>query len=112
MTRRALVFLLAAFLCTPAFAQAPKTSKKAVEKRLKAVEKEKVSPAIEQAIHALNAASGFAQAAVSPDGKKVAWVEELHDKNGPESGNSAILATTIDGITPARKITAASAQRA
>jgi len=114
MTRRAFYFSLAAILLYSSFAaaQEKKASKQAVEKRLKAVEKEKVSPAIEQAIRALNTASGFAQAAVSPDGKKVAWVEELHDKNGAESGNSAILATTIDGKTPARKITAASAPRA
>src|SRR5258705_1158386 len=111
MTRRALVFLLAAFLCTPAFAQAPKTSKKAVEKRLKDVEKDKVSPAIEQAIHSLNAASGFTQAAVSPDGRKVAWVKELRDKNGTDTGKSAIFVTAIDGQAPVRKITAASAPR-
>jgi len=113
MTRRALVFVLSGFLlCTPAFAQTPKTSKQAVEKRLKDVEKDKVSPAIEQAIHSLNAASGFTQAAVSPDGKKVAWVEELRDKDATDTGNSAIFATTIDGKAPVRRITAASGPRA
>jgi dipeptidyl aminopeptidase/acylaminoacyl peptidase len=112
MTRRALVFLLAGFLCTPAFAQTPKTSKQAVEKRLKDVEKDKGSPAIEQAIHSLNAASGFTQAAVSPDGKKVVWVKELRDKNGTDTGNSAIFVTAIDGKAPVREITAASAARA
>jgi len=114
MIRRALYFFLATILLylSSAIAQEKKTSKQAVEKRLKAVEKEKVSPGIEQAIHALNAASGFEQAAVSPDGKKVAWVERLRDKNGAESGNSTIFATTIDGKTPVRKITAASVPRA
>src|SRR6266404_6805632 len=110
MMRRAFCFLAAVVLLAPiaAISQEKKTSKQAVDKRLKAVEKEKVSPAIEQAIHALNTASRFAQAAVSPDGKKVAWVEELRDKNGAESGNSAIFTTTIDGKGPARKITASS----
>jgi dipeptidyl aminopeptidase/acylaminoacyl peptidase len=108
MTRRAfLFFLLAGFLAsTPVLPQEKNTSKQAVEKRLRDVEKEKVSPAIEQAIHSLDAASGFSQAVVSPDGKKVAWVEELRDKNGAESGNAAIFTTTIDGKAPARKITA------
>ena len=110
MTRRAFpVLLLAGLLAsTPALSQEKKTSRQAVEKRLHDVEKEKVSPAIEQAIHSLAAASGFTQAVVSPDGKKVAWVEELRDKNGAESGNSAIFTTTIDGKGPARKITATS----
>jgi dipeptidyl aminopeptidase/acylaminoacyl peptidase len=108
MTRRAfLFFLLAGFLVsTPALSQEKKTSKQAVEKRLRDVQKEKVSPAIEQAIHSLAAAGGFTQAVVSPDGKKIAWVEELRDKNGAESGNAAIFTTTIDGKAPARKITA------
>jgi dipeptidyl aminopeptidase/acylaminoacyl peptidase len=114
MMRRAFCFLAAVvFLAsTPAISQEKKTSKQAVEKRLKAVEKEKVSPAIEEAIHALNAASAFDQAAVSRDGKKVAWVEELRDKNGADRGNSAIFATTIGGKSAVRKITAATAPHA
>ncbi len=108
MKRRAFpILFLAGFLAaTPALSQEKKTSKQAVEQRLHDVEKEKVSPAIEQAIHSLAAASGFTQAVVSPDGKKVAWVEELRDKSGAESGNSAIFTTTIDGKGPARQITA------
>jgi dipeptidyl aminopeptidase/acylaminoacyl peptidase len=114
MMRRAFCFLAAVvFLAsTPAISQEKKTTKQAVEKRLKAVEKEKVSPAIEEAIHALNAASAFDQAAVSPDGKKVAWVEELRDKNGADRGNSAIFATTIGGKSAVRKIAAATAPHA
>jgi len=114
MMRRAFCFLAAVVLLAPiaAISQEKKTSKQAVEKRLKAVETERVSPAIEEAIHALNAASGFDQAAVSPDGKKVAWVEEFRDKNGADSGYSGIFATAIDHKTPVRKITAASVPRA
>jgi len=110
MKRRAFPLLLVAAVLasTPALSQEKKTSRQAVEKRLHDVEKEKVSPAIEQAIRSLAAASGFTQAVVSPDGKKVAWVEQLRGKNGAESGNSAIFATTIDGKGPARKITASS----
>ena len=114
MMRRAFCFLLFAgfFVATPASSQDQQTSKQAVEKRLKAVEKEKVSPAIEQAIRALNAASSFDQTALSPDGKKAAWVEKIREKEGVESGNSAIFVTTVDGKAPVRKITAAVSPRA
>src|SRR5882757_5438237 len=110
MMRRAFCFLAAVALLAPlaAISQEKKASTQAVEKRLKAVEKEKVSPAIEQAIHALSAASGFEQAAVSPDGKKVAWVEAFRDKNGADSGYSGIFTTTIDGQALPGKITISS----
>jgi len=104
------VFLLAAIVCfSPTPAQETKTSKQAVEKRLRDVQKEKSSLTVEKAIQALAAAGSFGQVAISPDGKNVAWVEELRDKSGAETGNSAILASTIDGKVPTRKITASSA---
>ena len=108
MIRRLLCLVLASvFLAgTPALAQERKTSKQAVERRLRDVEKNRVSPAIEQAIHALGSVRTFAQAAVSPDGEQVAWVENLRDKSGADSGNSAIFVAAIDGKTPARKISA------
>jgi dipeptidyl aminopeptidase/acylaminoacyl peptidase len=110
MTRRAIVFFLTAgfILSTPAFAQQRKTSEQAVDKRLKDLQKHNLSPAIEQAIDSLGAANHFAQAAISPDGKRVAWVEKLRDKNGADSGNSAILVTDINGKAPAQKISASS----
>jgi dipeptidyl aminopeptidase/acylaminoacyl peptidase len=99
-----LCFAIAQFFT--AGAQEKETSKQAVEKRLRDVQKEKSSLAVEKAIEALAAAGSFGQVALSPDGKKVAWVEELRGKNGAETGNSAILATTVDGKAPPRKITA------
>ncbi len=88
------------------------TSKQAVEKRLNDVEKEKVSPAIEQAIKSVNAAASFNQVALSPNGKRVAWVEALRGKSGADSGNSAIFVRALDGKTPARKVTASASPRA
>src|SRR5205807_3966834 len=65
------------------------------------------SPAIAQAIHAIGAATSFAQVAISPDGKKVAWVEELRGKNGNDSGNSAIYLKGLHSDeAPARVTTA------
>ncbi|HSC44331.1 MAG TPA: hypothetical protein VLC94_00810, partial [Candidatus Acidoferrum sp.] len=89
------------------YAQQPDTSKQSVEKRLRDVQKDKGSLTVEKAIGELAGASSFGQVAVSPDGKKVAWVENLRDKSGMETGKSAIVATTIDGKAPLRKITAA-----
>src|SRR2546429_6683856 len=111
MIRRSFCFLIAAaFLAsTPAIAQEKQTSKQAVEKRLKKVEKDEASPAIAQAIHAIGAATSFSQVAISPDGKKIAWVEELRGKNGNDSGNSAIFVSMLDDKSAARKITASSA---
>ena len=87
-------------------AQEKEASKQAVEKRLRDVEKEKYSLSLEKAIAALAEAGSFGQVALSPDGKKVAWVEELRDARGVETGRSAILAAPIDGKAPARRITA------
>jgi len=110
MKRRALALLLFAAVAgwVPAVAQEKETSKQAVEKRLRDVQKEKSSLSVEKAIEALSVASSFGQVAISPDEKRVAWVERLRDKGGAETGNSAIYATTIDGKAPARKITASS----
>jgi hypothetical protein len=99
MKRRALALLLFAAVAgwVPlAVGQEKETSKLAVEKRLRDVQKEKSSLSVEKAIQALAAAGSFGQVAISPDGKKVAWVEELGDASGTETGNSAILAASID----------------
>jgi dipeptidyl aminopeptidase/acylaminoacyl peptidase len=85
------------------------SSKQSVEKRLRDVQKEKSSLTVEKALDALAAASSFGQVAVSPDGKKLAWVEKLHDKNGLATGNSAIFATTADGKAAVLRIAASSA---
>jgi dipeptidyl aminopeptidase/acylaminoacyl peptidase len=103
------LFLVAGiFAVTAVPGQTQQTSKQAVERRLKKIEENQDSQAIERVIHALGAASGFLQVALSPDGQTVAWVEELHDQTGADSGNSAIYARTLDSKVPARKITASS----
>src|SRR5215471_6225098 len=99
-----LCFAVAGFFT--AGAQERATSKQAVEKRLRDVQKEKSSLSVEKAIEALAAAGSFGQVAISPDGKKVAWVEELRHRRGTETGNSANLVTTTDGKASTRRITA------
>ena len=97
---------LAAVTASP---QEKDTSKKSVEKRLRDIQNEKPSLTVEKAIEALAAARSFGQVALSPDGKKIAWVEKLRNQEGTETGNSAIFASSADGKTPARQITASPA---
>lgn len=58
-------------------------------------------------IHTLFAAKTFDQAAISPDGKQVAWVERLVDNNGVPNGASAIYVTDINSAKTPHRITAA-----
>jgi len=60
----------------------------------------KVKPALASAIRTLFDANTFAQTAISPDGNRVAWVENTAE------GNSAIYVASISG-TNARRVTAA-----
>src|SRR5262249_35435101 len=98
-----------AFASAALGAQEPQNSKQAVEKRLKKTQKEGSSLVVERAIQSLSAANRFAQVAISPDGKKVAWVEEWRDREGGETGNSTIWASTADGKAAARKISVGAA---
>lgn len=69
----------------------------------------KPSPAVEQAIRAMSGAHEISEAAISPDGRRVAWVESLTEKNGAPSSNSAIyVADRKSGAAPQR-VTASSA---
>src|SRR5712692_8753219 len=51
----------------------------------------------------------FEQAAISPDGKKVAWVETLIGKNGAPSGNTAIYWAEAKAGAAPHRITAGGA---
>jgi dipeptidyl aminopeptidase/acylaminoacyl peptidase len=81
-------------------------STKTVEKRLKAEEKPKPVEPLDDAMKAIFGAHRFEQAAISPDGKQVAWVETLIGKDGAPDGNTAIYFASSDGQSPVRKITA------
>src|SRR6202790_3788633 len=80
-------------------------TKQAVEARLKAAEHAKPTDAtgpIHDVEKTLFATRRFEQAAISPDGKRVAWVETLIGKNGAPSGNTAIYFSQIEAKTPRR----------
>lgn len=60
----------------------------------------KVKPALASAIHTLFAANTFAQVAISPDGKRVAWVENIAE------GSSSIYVSLLSGAD-VRRVSAA-----
>ncbi len=59
-----------------------------------------VKPAFENAIRTLFSGKTFPQAAISPDGKQVAWVES------DEAGGHAIYVAAVTGTSSPRRITA------
>src|SRR5580692_2272300 len=95
-----------------AFAQetpAPKTSgtKQSAEARLAAAAKPKAAGPAQDVINTLSATHRFEQAAISPDGKKVAWVEDIITKRGVATGDTVIYVADAEAKNPPKRITAA-----
>ena len=88
--------------------QATSGSKKSAEARLAAEAKPKASGAAQDIINTLSATHRFEQTAVSPDGKKVAWVEDVITKKGVATGDTVIYVAEIDAKTktPPKRVSA------
>jgi dipeptidyl aminopeptidase/acylaminoacyl peptidase len=95
---------LAFSLTKPAFPQDKTGTKQDVEKRLKAVQKPQAGTPLESVINTLFATHTFQQAAISPDGSSVAWVEDVHSKTGTISGSTVIYVKNLKGSAPPRRI--------
>ena len=87
-------------------AQQPPKSQKAVEHRLRKIEKPQTNNAVDDVLRALNSARQFEQVAISPDGKLLAWVEAVPGKNGTVTNNTAIYLSSADGKASPRHVTA------
>ena len=61
---------------------------------------------IDDALDSLFAVHTFKQVAISPDGKRVAWVESLRGKNQEPTGNSAIYVATLGSSEQPRRVSA------
>ena len=72
-------------------AQETSGTKQSAEARLAAAAKPKASATAQEVVNTLSATHRFEQAAISPDGKKVAWVEDILGKNGAPSGATRIF---------------------
>src|SRR6267142_2272868 len=62
---------------------------------------------VDEVVNTLFATRRFEQTAISPDGKKIAWVETLVGKDGAPDGNTAIYITDRDTSAAPKRITAA-----
>jgi dipeptidyl aminopeptidase/acylaminoacyl peptidase len=69
--------------------------------------KPKTSSPLDTVIDALYAAHTFEQASISPDGKKIAWVETLVGKDGAPDGNTAIYLTGLQSNEGPARVSAA-----
>jgi dipeptidyl aminopeptidase/acylaminoacyl peptidase len=85
-------------------ARAKPGTKQAVEARLKAAEHAKPTEPIHEVEKTLFATRRFEQAVISPDGKRVAWVETLIiGKDGAPSGNTAIYVSRVEAKAPPKR---------
>jgi dipeptidyl aminopeptidase/acylaminoacyl peptidase len=75
-----------------------------VEKRLKAAQKPRGVTPLDNVLSTLFATHNFKQAAISPDGNSVAWVEEVHSKNGVISGSTVIYVKNLKSGAPPKRI--------
>jgi dipeptidyl aminopeptidase/acylaminoacyl peptidase len=88
-------------------AQAKNAAKPAVTAHPRPAHEPKPSSPLDSVIDALYAAHTFEQAAISPDGKKLAWVETLVGKDGAPDGSSAIYVTDREASAAPKRVTAA-----
>jgi dipeptidyl aminopeptidase/acylaminoacyl peptidase len=63
-------------------------------------------PAHDAAVDAMFGVLDFQQAEISPDGKRIAWVESLPGAGGAPSSNSAIYVADLSAPTTKKRITA------
>jgi dipeptidyl aminopeptidase/acylaminoacyl peptidase len=66
----------------------------------------KSNPALDDAMRAMFGVRAFEQAAISPDGKNVAWVESLPGPGNAPSSSSAIYVESTNAGSVARRMTA------
>ena len=82
-------------------------TQRSAEARLAAGAKPKASGRAEDVINTLSATHRFEQAAISPDGKKVAWVEDVITKRGVSTGDTVIYVAELASKNPPKRISAA-----
>ncbi len=97
---------LAFLVASRSLAQEKPGTTQDVEKRLKAGQKPPASTSLDNVLKTLFAAHTFQQAAISPDGNSIAWVEDVHSKNGVVSGSTVIYVKNLKSVAPQRRISA------
>src|SRR5690349_17528781 len=106
--RRLFGFAVVIALC-PAFffGQEKMGTRQDVEKRLNSTANPKSNTALDNVVKTLFAAHTFEEVALSPDGKKIAWVEAVHTKTSSvPAGATVIYVKTLESKAPAKRISA------
>jgi dipeptidyl aminopeptidase/acylaminoacyl peptidase len=65
-------------------------------------------PSVDGVINSLLARRDFGSVAISPDGKRVAWVEKLHERSGAATPNSVIQVEDLEPPSPPHRVSAGS----
>jgi len=91
------------------FAQQKQSAQPPVKTRSK--EAPKPASPLDSVIDALYAAHRFEQTAISPDGKKIAWVETLVGQDGSPDGNTAIYLAELQSSEGATRVSASTKRR-
>ncbi|MGB6597383.1 MAG: hypothetical protein WBE70_09690, partial [Candidatus Acidiferrum sp.] len=108
LSRLALAAASLVILCAPLriSAQATAGTKQSAETRLAAAANPRPSGPAQDVVNLLSATHRFEQAAISPDGKKVAWVEDVITKRGVSTGETAIFVEDLATKNPPKRISA------
>jgi dipeptidyl aminopeptidase/acylaminoacyl peptidase len=105
----ALVFTFSFCITVQLFAQQNPSAKPPAKIRSK--EAAKPASPLDSVIDALYAARRFEQTSISPDGKKIAWVERPVGKDGSPDGNTAIYLTGLQSTKGPARISASTKRR-
>ena len=89
-----------------ATAQESSAAKKSTQARPNAAAKSKPASAVDEAVNTLFSTHQFEQTAISPDGRKVAWVEDVITKKGVFTGDTVIYVQDLDSKAPPKRMAA------
>ena len=88
--------ILTLFVASATRSQEKPATAKQVEARLKSAQRPRSNSA-DEAMSAILRTRRFERAAISPDGKKVVWVETVIAKNGAPTGDTTIFIAETSG---------------
>ena len=107
--RIAIIFGVWYLACVPALAGgAPAHSATKSSAAAPQASRHATSPAMQEALRDMFNVHAISEAVISPDGRRVAWVESLSGKNGAPSANSAIYVADWKSHAAPQRVTAAS----
>src|SRR5579872_7263272 len=104
---RAFIFGVWCLACFPALAGSGPVHSAAKSSPVQQMSRHATPPAMQRALRDMFNVHAISEAAISPDGRRVAWVESLSGKNGAPSENSAIYVADWKTHSAPQRITAA-----